>query len=84
MGEVKLGMAAPYNLVWLQLKHSESVTARLALLGERVHGPQLLELGVVTECVADEAVDLAQENSRSSLQLTHPGHCPGSNELRER
>ena len=72
VGEVKLGMAAPYNLVWLRLKHSESVTARLALLGERVHGPQLLELGVVTECVADETVDSRARAFVDISQLTRP------------
>ena len=73
VGEVKLGMAAPYNLVWLQLKHSESVTARLALLGERVHGPQLLELGVVTECVADEAVEPRAREFTEQLAAYPPG-----------
>lgn len=73
VGEVKLGMAAPYNLVWLRLKHSESVTARLALLGERVHGPQLLELGVVTECVADETVESRARAFAEHLAAYPPG-----------
>jgi enoyl-CoA hydratase/carnithine racemase len=49
-------MAAPNNLAWLALRHSESVAARLALLGDRVAGPQLQALGVATEVVADDQV----------------------------
>jgi enoyl-CoA hydratase/carnithine racemase len=56
VGEVKLGMAAPYNLAWLGLRHAEAVNAEIALLGERLTGPELLRLGVAQRCVADAAV----------------------------
>ncbi len=56
VGEVQIGMAAPYNLAWLTLRHSEAVTAKIALKGERLHGPQLMELGIAAECVDDDDV----------------------------
>jgi enoyl-CoA hydratase/carnithine racemase len=57
VAEVKMGMPAPYNLAWLSLRHGEAVAARLALLGERLLGPQLVQLGLAFESVADESVD---------------------------
>lgn len=56
VGEIQIGMAAPRNLAWLVLRHSEAVAARLALLGERVPAPELLRLGLATEVVADADV----------------------------
>lgn len=65
IGEVRLGMAAPRNLMWLALRHSEAVAARLALLGERVGAPELYRLGIATELVADhQVVERAQEMAR--------------------
>lgn len=66
VGEVQIGMAAPYNLAWLRLKHSETVCARLALLGERIDGPTLTTLGIAHTAVADadvleQATTLAQQ-----------------------
>lgn len=56
VGEVQLGMGAPKNIAWLLLRHSEAVAARLALLGDRVAGPELVRLGVATEAVPDAQV----------------------------
>lgn len=56
VGEIRLGMAAPNNLAWLLMRHSEAVAARLALLGDRIDAAELLRLGVVTEVVADDQV----------------------------
>jgi enoyl-CoA hydratase/carnithine racemase len=56
IAEIRIGMAAPNNLAWLALRHSEAVAARLALLGDRVAGPQLQAIGVATEVVADDQV----------------------------
>ena len=56
VGEVQIGMAAPYNLAWLALKHPESVANRLAMTGRRFSGPELVDLGVAWECVDDDAV----------------------------
>lgn len=56
VGEVQIGMAAPYNLAWLSLRHPESVNAQIALIGDRLNGAQLLRLGLATACVRDDQV----------------------------
>jgi enoyl-CoA hydratase/carnithine racemase len=56
VGEIRIGMAAPNNLAWLVLRHSEAVAARVALLGERLDADTLLRLGIATEVVDDQAV----------------------------
>ncbi len=56
VGEIHMGMHAPMNLAWLRLRHPESTAARLALVGDRLPGPKLVELGVATESVADDDV----------------------------
>ena len=56
VGEVQIGMAAPYNLAWLALRHPQSVSARLAMVGERHAGDALLEVGVAQHCVDDDEV----------------------------
>jgi enoyl-CoA hydratase/carnithine racemase len=56
VGEIHIGMAAPNNLAWLLMRHSEAVAARLALRGDKVPASELLRLGVATEVVADDRV----------------------------
>ena len=56
VGEIQIGMAAPYNLVWLALRQSEVVAAQLVLEGERWYGPKLLDTGIATYCVPDAEV----------------------------
>lgn len=56
IAEVRMGMAAPNNIAWLLLRHSEAVAARLALLGDRVGAADLLRLDIATEVVDDERV----------------------------
>lgn len=56
VGEVKMGMAAPYNMAWLRLRHSENVAAKLTITGRRFPGRELAELGVAYEAVPDDAV----------------------------
>ena len=56
VGEVQIGMGAPYNLAWLSLRYSEAQYAQLALIGDRVKGPELLNLGFAQYCVEDEDV----------------------------
>ena len=56
VGEIQIGMAAPYNLAWLSLRHSEAVMARVALLGDRLTGERLVELGLAQLCVDDAGV----------------------------
>ena len=56
VGEVQIGMAAPYNMAWLNLRHSEAVIAKVALIGDRLDGSTCKELGLAHEVVADADV----------------------------
>ncbi len=56
VGEVKLGMAAPYNLAWLRLRHSEAVATEIALVGDRYNGVELKALGIANRSVPDQQV----------------------------
>ncbi len=56
VGEVQIGMAAPYNLAWQSLRHPESVNAEVALIGDRLNGAQMLRLGLANRCVRDDQV----------------------------
>lgn len=56
VGEIQQGMAAPMNMAWLLLRHSEAVAARAALIGDRLHGPKLVELGLAFSSVDDASV----------------------------
>ena len=56
VGEVQIGMAAPYNMAWLSLRHPETVAARLAMVGRRHTGEDLLAMGIAFDCVDDADV----------------------------
>ncbi len=56
VGEVQIGMAAPYNMAWLNLRHSEAVIAQVTLVGDRIAGSELMRLGLATQCVDDAQV----------------------------
>ena len=56
VGEVQIGMAAPYNMAWLNLRHSERVIAEVTLIGDRLPAAELVRLGLVNESVADDQV----------------------------
>lgn len=56
VGEVQQGMAAPMNMAWLRLRFDESLAGRLALLGDRIAGPELVRLGVAHCSVPDAEV----------------------------
>lgn len=69
--EVKIGMAAPINLAWLQAKYGEAIARRFALLGEPVRGPELLRLGVATQVVPDDQV-LARATALADQLAAYP------------
>ena len=56
VGEVKQGMAAPYNMAWLRLRHGENIAAQLTLTGRRFPGSELASLGIAYEAVPDNDV----------------------------
>lgn len=72
VGEAKIGMAAPYNLAWLSLRHSENLMARVALVGERLNGPELMALGIAHECVPDDDV-LPRAQALAEMLGGYPG-----------
>jgi 2-(1,2-epoxy-1,2-dihydrophenyl)acetyl-CoA isomerase len=71
VGEVQIGMAAPYNMAWLNLRHSESATAQITLIGDRIQGPELQRLGLATVCVEDAEV-LRQATDLAKRMATFP------------
>lgn len=62
IGEVRLGMGAPYNMAWMRLRHGEALASSLALSGRRVSGDELVRLGLAQESVeADDVRSRAAE-----------------------
>jgi enoyl-CoA hydratase len=73
VGEVQQGMAAPYNMAWLRLRHSEALAARIALVGERHTGRELAALGIAHEAVADDAALTRARELTAQLAAYPPG-----------
>ena len=71
VGEAQIGMAAPYNLAWLSLRHSEAAMAELVLVGDRQSGPRLVELGFAQQSVKDDQV-LATGKALCERMATFP------------
>lgn len=67
VGEVKIGMAAPYNVAWLRLRHGENVAAKLTITGRRFPGRELADLGVAYQAVPDDAVAATARELASAL-----------------
>jgi enoyl-CoA hydratase len=70
--EVKMGMSAPINAVWLELKHSVATAYRFAVAGTRVHGPELATLGVAVNAVPDAEVLAAARAFAARLTVNDP------------
>jgi len=71
VGEVQIGMAAPYNLAWLSLRHTEAKMAEIALLGDRLDGVRMLHLGIAQRSVPDGEV-LAEATAVCERLATFP------------
>lgn len=56
IGEIAQGAHLPMNAAWMRLKTDEHTLSRMALMGDRVPGPELLRLGLAHEVVADTEV----------------------------
>jgi enoyl-CoA hydratase/carnithine racemase len=72
VGEVQQGMPAPMNMAWLRLRHSEALAARVALLGDRIAGPELVRLGMAITCVPDDEVVQAADQLAGRLASHDP------------
>ncbi len=72
VGEIQQGMAAPMNMAWLRLRFDEAVAARVTLLGDRIHGPELVRLGLAFDSVADADVLDAVDTLANRLAAHDP------------
>ena len=72
VGEVQQGMAAPMNMAWLRLRYSEALAGRIALLGDRIMGAELVRLGLAHSSVADSEVLNACDELASRLAAHDP------------
>lgn len=70
VGEIQQGMAAPMNMAWLRLRFDEALAARLSLLGDRIHGDELVRLGIAYASVPDDQV-LNATNDLAARLATH-------------
>ena len=58
-------MMAPVNILWLKLRYSLQTGLKMAVLGERHYGEDLVRLGIADRCVEDNlVVDTAEEMAR--------------------
>ncbi len=54
------------NAAWLKIKTTEFNAARLSLFGDRIKVTELVRMGLVNECVADDrVVDRCQEIAKN-------------------
>ena len=56
VAEAHVGIPAPMNVAWLQLRCGVAQVMELCLLAERIPGPRLVELGLASRCVPDDRV----------------------------
>ena len=73
VGEAQIGMAAPYNLAWLSLRHPESIIARVVLIGDRIYGKEMKSFGLAHFCCDDSQVLVEAKNLVAKL-AAYPEH----------
>lgn len=62
VAEAQVGLPAPMNVAWLQIRAGVSAVMELCLLAERVSGERLVELGLAVSAVDDE--DVVEQSRR--------------------
>ena len=67
VGEVRQGRPAPMNLAWLRIRFGDALARRVALIGDRLYGPELERLGLVHAVVDDERVLASARELAASL-----------------
>ena len=75
IGEIHQGARIPMNAAWMGIKSNEHVLARMALIGDRLPGPELLRLGLAHEVVADADV-LARAEELAARLASMPDQSP--------
>ncbi len=76
VGEIQMSSAAPMNLAWLRMRHSEAVSAKVVLLGERIGAAELFRLGIASHVAPDEDV-VANAHALADVIASYP---PGAAE----
>ena len=71
IGEIRQGARMPMSAAWMLIKSSETVLARLALMGDRVPADDLHRLGLVHEVVGDDDVRIRAE-ALAQQMAEHP------------
>lgn len=72
VAEAALGMAAPMNVAWLQLKLGLARVNDLVMTARPVQGPELAQMGLATS-VPDRQV-LEEARALAGRLAAHPGH----------
>ncbi len=72
VAEAAIGMAAPMNIAWLQLKLGMARVNELVMTARRVEGPELGRLGLA-RVVPDDQV-LVEARALAASLAGHPGH----------
>ena len=74
VGEVRQGMAAPYNIAWLRLRHSAAVAAKLTLTGRRFYGVELARMGIAYAAPKEGSV-IAEATALVEELAEYPDHA---------
>ena len=56
VSEVEMGRMAPMNLAWLSIRFSHTLAMRMAVIGQKTYGEDLLRLGIATDCVDNSEI----------------------------
>ena len=56
VAEVEMGLVAPINVAWLNIRYPYELGFHIAVIGERIYGEDLLRLGISDQCVEDDQV----------------------------
>lgn len=81
VGEVRQGRPAPMNVAWLLARHSDAVARRVMLLGRRIAGPELLQLGIAHAVVPDGEVLASARTLAGELAEISPEGIAGTKQL---
>lgn len=81
VGEVRQGRPAPMNVAWLLARHSDAVARRVMLLGRRISGPELLQLGIAHAVVPDSEILVAARALAGELAEVSPQGIAGMKQL---
>jgi len=56
VSEVEMGRMAPMNLAWLSIRFNHALAMRMAVIGQKTFGDELVRLGIAIDCVDDSEI----------------------------